>query len=170
MTSSLTAPFKTKPQGGATELLSAGARHSRSRCCLPAAVFPSRRIQRQSSQTRSRVRPELLLASASAQNTREWQGLPPPSHPAGSDTKLPCRRQDSSHSQSTPAPRVLWERHGAFGQSTLTRSRQGGERPGRKRLGNGDSEIGRRPIPTLGASPNASSQLAETTCTIYGKS
>src|SRR5580700_10771663 len=79
MTSSLTAPFKTKPQGSATELLSAGARHSRSRCCLPAAVVPSRRIRRQSFRTRLRVRPELLLALASGQNTREWQGLPPPS-------------------------------------------------------------------------------------------
>jgi hypothetical protein len=129
MTSSLTAPFKTKPQGGATELLSAGARHSRSRCCLRAAVVLSRGIRRQSFQTRPRVRPELLLASASAQNTREWQGLPPPSHPADSDTKLPCRRQDSSHTQSTTAPRLLWERTGTLGQSTLTRSRQVGELP-----------------------------------------
>jgi hypothetical protein len=60
-------------------------------------------------QTRPRVRPELLLASASARNTREWQGLPPPGHPAGSDTKLPCRRQDSSQTQSTRTPRLLWE-------------------------------------------------------------
>src|SRR5580658_8888263 len=123
MTSSLTAPFKTKPQGSATELLSAGARHSRLRCCLPAAVVPSRRIRRQSFQTRPRVRPELLLASASAQNTREWQGLPPPSRPAGSDTKLPCRRQGSSHSQSTPAPRLLCYGNGTLGRYTLTRSR-----------------------------------------------
>src|ERR1700721_3902433 len=116
MTSSLTAPFKTKPQGGATELLSAGARHSRSRGCLPAAVVPARRIRRQSFQTRFPVRPELLLALASAQNTREWQGLPLPSRPAGYGTKLPYRRQDSSHTQSTPASRLLWERKGTLGQ------------------------------------------------------
>src|SRR5580658_8608092 len=72
-TPSLTAPFKTKPQGSAAELLSAGARHSRWRWCLPAAVVPSHRIRRQSFRTRLRVRPELLLASASAQNTHEWQ-------------------------------------------------------------------------------------------------
>jgi|HubBroStandDraft_1064217.scaffolds.fasta_scaffold02653_1 hypothetical protein len=64
MASSLPAPFKTKLCSGAAELLSAGARHSQSRCCPPAAIALSRRIQRQSSQTRVRVRPELLPASA----------------------------------------------------------------------------------------------------------
>jgi hypothetical protein len=55
VTSSLTAPFKTEPQGSATELHGAGARHSRLRCCLPGAAVPSRRIRRQSFQTRLRV-------------------------------------------------------------------------------------------------------------------
>src|SRR5437660_1965733 len=36
VTSTLPAPFKTKPLGSAPKLLSAGARHSRSRCCPPA--------------------------------------------------------------------------------------------------------------------------------------
>jgi len=64
MASCLPVPFKTKPRSGATQLLSAGARHSRSQCCLPAGIAPSRGIQPQSFQTRSRVQPRPLPASA----------------------------------------------------------------------------------------------------------
>jgi hypothetical protein len=102
VTSSLMPLFKTKPHLSSTKLLSAGARHSRSRCCLPAFGGPCCRIRPQSFQRLSRVRTELLLGSASAHSNREWQGLPPPSRPAGSGTRLLCSRQDSSHTQSTP--------------------------------------------------------------------